>query len=319
MYAYAHTPLDEETIKLTGFSSGDKLYTFIRGFYGLKGLPNFFTKQMSTFFRSLIDKRSALVNIDDIFLADEKQEMFELIKELHKLATKENLKLASEKSFYMLPKVKFLGHEIGNNTIKPIPSKIEAIKKIPSPKDKKDAMQFLRSVNFYSKIIEKLHINLKPLYTLLHDDVKFKGTPELEKIFQDVKNSMTADTELTIPNTKHPFSITVDASLVGLGAALFQMNEENKMKVNSYNSRILNTQEQKLSTLDRELLAIVYALQITEFLIIESPHPIFIFTDHKPLLHCFAKKVNLSPRFNRAQMQLTKFSKLKIILPLEKT
>ena len=44
MYAYAHTPLDEETIKLTGFSSGDKLYAFIRGFYGLKGLPNFFHK-----------------------------------------------------------------------------------------------------------------------------------------------------------------------------------------------------------------------------------------------------------------------------------
>ena len=37
-----------------------------------------------------------------------------------------------------------------------------------------------------------------------------------------------------------------------------------------------------------------------------------IFTDHKPLLHCFTKKDNLSPRFYRAQMQLTKFSKLKI-------
>ena len=81
IYAYAHTPLDEETIKLTGFSSGDKLYTFIRGFYGLKGLPSFFTKQMSTFFRSLIDKRSALVYIDDILLlAGGKQKMFELIK-----------------------------------------------------------------------------------------------------------------------------------------------------------------------------------------------------------------------------------------------
>ena len=48
-------------------------------------------------------------------------------------------------------------------------------------------------------------------------------------------------------------------------------------------------------------------------MIIGSPHPIYIFTDHKPLLHCFAKKGNLSPRFYRAQMQLTKFSKLKII------
>ena len=232
MYAYAHTPLDEETINFTGFSSGDKLYTFLCGFYGLKGLPNFFTKQMSTFFRSLIDKHSALVYIDDILLlADEKQEMFELIKELHKKATEENLKLATEKSFYMLPKVKFLGHEIGNNTIKPIPSKIEAIKRIPSPKDKKDVMQFLGSVNFYSNFIEKLHKNRKPLYTLLHDDVKFQWTPEIDKIFQEIKNSMTADTKLTIPNTENPYFITVDASLVGLGAVLFQMNQENKMKV----------------------------------------------------------------------------------------
>ena len=269
---------------------------------------------MSTFFRPLIDKRSALVYIDDILLlADEKQEMFELIKDLHKTATRENLKLAPKKSFYILLKVNFLGHEIGNNSIKPIPSKIEAIKRIPSPKEKKDVMQFLGSVHFYSKFFEKLHINLKPLYTLLHDNVKFQWTPELEKISQDVKNALTADTELTIPNTKHPFFITVDASLVGLGAVLFQMNDENKTKVISYNSRILNTQKQKLSTLDRALLAIVYASQIYEFLIIGSPHPIYIFTGHKPLLHCFAKKRNLSPRFYRAQMQLTKFSKLKII------
>ena len=63
----------------------------------------------------------------------------------------------------MLLKVKFLGHEIGNNTIKPVPSKIEAIKRIPSPKDKKDVMQFLGSANSYYKFIEKLQRNIKPL------------------------------------------------------------------------------------------------------------------------------------------------------------
>ena len=157
----------------------------------------------------------------------------------------------------MLLKVKILGHEIWNNTIKPTPSKIEAIKKVPSPKEKKDVMQFLGSVNFHTKFIERLQIILKPLYTLLHDDVKLQWTPELEKIVQEFKNAMTAETELTIPNTKHPFFITVDASLIGLGAVLFQMNEEHKMRFISYNPRILITQEQKLSTLDRELLAIV--------------------------------------------------------------
>ena len=88
--------------------------------------------------RPLIDKRSPLVYIDDILLlADEKQEMFELIKELHIIATRANLKLAPEKSFYMLLKVKFLGHEIGNNTMKPILSKIKAIKKYPHQKKRK--------------------------------------------------------------------------------------------------------------------------------------------------------------------------------------
>ena len=58
IYAYAHTPRDEETIKLTGFSTGDKLYVFIRGPYGLKGLPSFFYKTnanlLSIIYRQLL-------------------------------------------------------------------------------------------------------------------------------------------------------------------------------------------------------------------------------------------------------------------------
>ena len=48
-------------------------------------------------------------------------------------------------------------------------------------------MQFLGSINFYSKFVEKVHVNLKPLYTLLHEDVKFQLTPELEKYFKTLK------------------------------------------------------------------------------------------------------------------------------------
>ena len=150
MYAYAHTPLVEDTIKLTSFSSGDKLFAFIRGFYGLKGLPNFFTKHMSTFFKTLIEQGFALVYIDDIILlSDSKEHMFQLIEQLHIISTKNNLKLALETTFFMLLKVKFLGHEIGYNTIKPIHSKITAIHKIPSPIGKVALMSFIGALNFY--------------------------------------------------------------------------------------------------------------------------------------------------------------------------
>ena len=58
-YAYAHATLDHESIKVTGFSSGYQLFAFIRGFHGLIGLLNFFTQQMSLFFKDLIPQSSA--------------------------------------------------------------------------------------------------------------------------------------------------------------------------------------------------------------------------------------------------------------------
>ena len=107
---------------------------------------------------------------------------------------------------------------------------------------------------------QTLQINLKPFYGFRHGNTAWKRTAEQETLFQSLTMSFTSETELTIPNTKHPFFMTVDASLIGLGAVLFQLIEENQMKVISYNSRILNPQEQKVTTLDRELLGIVHAL-----------------------------------------------------------
>ena len=174
-------------------------------------------------------------------------------------------------------------------------------------------MRFIGSMNFYSKFINKVHISLKPFYTLLHDDILFEWTPDLDKLFNQIKLSLSKDAELAIPNTTHPFYITVDASLIGLGAVLFQPKSKNKMQIISYNSRILTTQEQKLSTYDREFCSITFALSQYEFIIIGSKFPITIFTDHNPILFLFTRKGNLTPRQYKAQMLITKFSNLQII------
>ena len=84
-------------------------------------------------------------------------------------------------------------------------------------------------------------------------------------------------------NTKHKtpifhYSRRFTYWIIGLGVVLFQVIEEIKKKIISYNSRLLNPQEQ--STLDQELLDIVHALQIYDFLIIVSPHQIHTFIDH---------------------------------------
>ena len=197
MYAYAFTSLNEETIKLTRFfSSGDKLFAFIRGFYGLRGLSKFFRKQMTTFFKSLKEQSFALVYVHDILLrSNSKEHMFQLIEQLHFNSTKNNLNLAPEKSFSMLPKVKFLGHENGYNTFKPNHSKLAAFHKIPSPTRKIALRSFSGALNYYTRFIEKLHINLKPFYDLLHENTPWKCTDEHERLFHELKMYLTSLTQ----------------------------------------------------------------------------------------------------------------------------
>ena len=100
-------------------------------------------------------------------------------------------------------------------------------------------MNFIGALNFYTKFIEKFHINGTPLFDLLHESTLWTYFQEHETFCQKLKNALPSDTELTIPKIKHPFFITVDAFLFGLGAVLSQLNKENKIKVIPYNSRTL--------------------------------------------------------------------------------
>ena len=81
----------------------------------------------------------------------------------------------------------------------------------------------------------------------------------------------------------------------------------------SFNSRIFDTAEQKMSTLHRELCGIVSALQSYEHYIFGSPFPIYLYCDHKPILYLWGRKGQLSHRFFRHQVLITKFQNLKII------
>ena len=84
-------------------------------------------------------------------------------------------------------------------------------------------------------------------------------------------------------------------------------------RIVSFNSRVFTKDEQKMSTLHRELFGIISALQIYEHFIIGSPHPINILCDHKPLLYPWARKGRLSRRFFRYQVILTQLTNLQII------
>ena len=262
--AYHQVPLSPETQKLTSFIIGGKQYTYTRGFYGLCGLPNFFSRLMTIHFDPLIKKKQAITYIDDtIMQSQNKNEMFTVINEYHTLLRKAGLKAAPDKTFFFLKKVKFLGHVISPDGIQPIAKRVKDLKNLKSPESKRDVMKVLGCLGFYSCYIKNLHVDSQPFYDLIKDSTPFHWTHEHEKLFQTIKDRISEDTILAIPSTDYPFHIHVDSSNVGTGCILIQQFPEGK-RIISFNSRIFDKAEQKMSTLHRELCGIVSALQTYE-------------------------------------------------------
>ena len=172
--AYHQVPLSYETQKLTSFIVGGQQYTSTRGFYGLCGLPNFFSRLMTIHCDPLIRKKQAITYIDDTIMQSETRgEIFTIINEYHTLLRKAGLKAAPDKTFFFLKKVKFLGHVISPDGIQPIGKRVDALRNLKSPQSKRDVMKVLGCLGFYSCYIKNLHVDSQPFYDLIKDSTPF--------------------------------------------------------------------------------------------------------------------------------------------------
>ena len=115
-----------------------------------------------------------------------------------------------------------------------------------------------------------------------------------------------------MPSTDYPFHIHVDSSKVGTDCILIQQFPEGK-RITSFNARIFDKADQKMSTLQGELCGVVSALQTYENYTTGSCFPIYLYCGHKPILYLWGRKRQLSHRFFRYQVIITKFQNLKIM------
>ena len=263
---------------------------------------------MTIDFVPLIRNNQAITYIDDTTMQAQTQgEMFRIIIHYHHLLRKSGLKAQPEKTKFFLRKVQFLGHVVGKDGIQPVKKRVADFHALKSPENKRDVMRVLGCLVFYSMYIKNLHVDCKPFYDLIGDDTVFEWKPEHEKLFCEIKNRLSSDTVLAIPNTKHPFHVHVDSSSIGRGSIIVQEFPEGK-RIVSYNSRVFDKSEQKMSTTHRELCGIVSALQTYEHYLLGSPHPIYVYCDHKPIIYLWGRRGKLSHRFFRYQVRKFKIS-----------
>ena len=132
-------------IRTSQFVIRNQQYEFNRLFYGMSIGPAAFSAFTSKIFRPLIINKNAITYLDDVFMQSQtKDEMFIVLEKFHRLLLHENMKVTPDKSHFFLKRVKFLGHFIERNTITPLKSCKDAIKKSNHLRIKRKFMSFLK-------------------------------------------------------------------------------------------------------------------------------------------------------------------------------
>ncbi|KAK1681809.1 hypothetical protein QYE76_042657 [Lolium multiflorum] len=123
-----------------------------------------------------------------------------------------NLVLNWEKCHFMVNEGIVLGHKISERGIEVDRAKVEAIEKMPYPRDVKGIRSVLGHVGFYRRFIKDFSKISKPLTNLLQKDVPFVFDDDCKEAFETLKKALTTAPVVEPPDWNLPFEIMCDAS-----------------------------------------------------------------------------------------------------------
>lgn len=304
--AYYQVKLDSESRDLTTFSDGLNLYRFCRLPFGLSVSPAIFTRKIQEVLAPLLKQGWCRNYLDDVVLwADSFDQMLNRLSQTFTRLSEMGVKLNVSKCAFGVKKVKFLGHIVSAQGIKPDPKNVEAVNRMPSPGNLKQVRRFMGMVNFYRKHIPKLAFIASPITDLLRKDVPFQWNAECQKAFIELKRILTTYPVLVKADQTKPFQLHTDASKSHVGASLMQVEDDHSLKPIGFFSKKLNATERRYSVTDKEAMAVVEACRF--FFPYLWCKPFTVVTDHKPLTWIFKRKTKC-PRMSRYILELRDYS-----------
>jgi hypothetical protein len=265
-------------------------------FFGLTNSPATFQAMMNELFRDLIHAGKVVVYLDDILI-------FTKTLEEHRKVTREVLRILRENKLYLKPEkceferssIEFLGMIVEEGRVRMDPAKVKAVSEWATPTRKKDLQSFLGFCNFYRRFIKDFSRIARPLHRLT-GDVPWEWSSEQQLAFDELKHRITAEPVLAIPTDDGEFRVEADSSNYATGAVLSQQGADGKWHPIAYHSKSLSEAERNYEIYDKELLAIMLALEEWRQYLLGARKSFEIWSDHQNLTYFREAK-----RLNRRQ------------------
>ncbi|XP_069119292.1 uncharacterized protein [Argopecten irradians] len=288
---YWQIPVEDNSRHMTAFSTSEGCYQFRKLPFGLVNSGATFNRMM----RKMLDgSKNTDHYVDDILGHNHTwKEHIEDLRNLFIRILDANLTVRPSKCMIGYRTLGFVGHTVGEGTIAMEDDQLEKIRDAQQPKTKKQVRAFLGLAGYYRKFVPNFANVAKPL-----SDLTKKGRPnqvdwgpQEEEAFRCLKDLLTQAPILRLPDLSKTFIVQSDASDTGLGCVLLQEHTDGIFPV-AYASKKLLDRERNYSVIERECLAIVFAMK--KFQMYLYGCEFILYTDHRPLVFIQKSKIESS-------------------------
>ena len=294
-------PMTDNAKEISAFVIPDGLFQYKVMPFGMKNSPATFQRLVNSLISSL-DGCKAYID-DAIIYSKEWQQHLQIIRTFFDRLSEAKLTVNLAKSEFCHANLTFLGHIVGQGQVKPVEAKVEAISDFPVPTGKRQLMRFLGMAGYYRKFCNNFSVIAEPLTNLLGKRVKYVWTDDCQKSFDKLKAILKSAPVLLAPSFNKEFKLAIDASDVGAGSVLLQEDDNGVDHPVCYFSKKFNKHQRNYSTIEKECLSLILALQHFEVYLASSVAPIVIFSDHNTLTFIHKMK-NKNQRLLRCSLML---------------
>src|ERR1700709_2593277 len=274
------------------FRTNQGLFEPLVMYFGLTNSPATFPTMMNDIFQDLIMSGNVMVYLADILIAhSDLSQHHELVREVLRRLWEHKLYLRPEKCEFKRLSIEYLGVIILHNHVEMDPVKEAGVYASPPPVNKKDVQQFIGFTNFYWRFIWDFSDIARPLFDLTAKGKVWAWTEREVSAFQSLKDTVTSDPVLILPDESRMYRLEADSSNFASGAILSQESSDSKWHPMVLFSKSFSPVQCNYTIHDKEMLAIVRSLEEWGHFLEGSQLLVEIWTDHKNLEY-FQKSQN---------------------------